>query len=61
MFLNIDLQLQIEEYEQIDDFFEKVYFVEKIINLYANNKTNLCYIYWKQVLDNLYDHGFNYY
>jgi|AntAceMinimDraft_18_1070375.scaffolds.fasta_scaffold00022_14 hypothetical protein len=61
MFMNNDLHLQITEYEQIDDFFEKIRFVEQIINLYANNQSNPCYIYWKQVLDNLYDHGFNYY
>lgn len=61
MIMNDDLQLQITEYEGIDDFFEKVRFVETMVAYYANRKENPCYMYWKATLDNLYWFGFNYY
>lgn len=61
MIVSEDLQLQIYEYEKIDDFFEKVHFVEHIVAYYENNKHNPCYTYWKIILDNLYFFGFNYF
>jgi len=59
--MNNDLQLQIIEYEKIDDFFEKVHFVEGIITQYTSDNSSPGYMYWKQVLEYLYDVGFTYY
>lgn len=36
--MNVYLQIQITEYEKIEDFFEKVKFVEHLVMQYANNK-----------------------
>lgn len=59
--MNVYLQIQITEYEKIEDFFEKVKFVEHLVMQYANNKDSPGYVYWNSVLENLYSLGFNYY
>lgn len=61
MFMTADLQLQIMEYEKIEDFFEKVEFVEHIVAHYAEHKHDPRYVYWNSILDILYSLGFNYY
>lgn len=61
MIMSHDLQLQISEYEKLDDFYEKVHFVENIVAYYKNHKDDPCYTYWNNILDYLYFFGFNYY
>lgn len=56
-----DLQLQITEYEKIEDFFEKVKYVEDLVLQYAEHKDDPRYVYWNSILENLYYIGFNYY
>lgn len=58
---DLQLQLQIDEYEKIEDFFEKIQFVEHLVTQYANHKDGVGYSYWKAILNHLYYLGFNYY